>query len=317
MSDNATNVLVTGGCGFIGTWVLRELLDRGLNAVVLDAGERPARWRRVIGDASEEIPLVRGSLLDRSMVTNLFEQHRITHVIHLAALLTPACQNDPWEGCQVNVLGSVALLEELRKRAGGIRGFSYASSVVVFGDEPDHASGADSNATLPLTFYGAFKKSVELIAEQYWRHFQISSVGIRPQVAYGPEREVGLTAGPSLAARAAARSERFCIGYTGRVGYDYVEDVARAFVRAALETPAGAHVVDLPGEIADTNRVLSAILRAAPEARGSISVSGPPIPAHAPPNPQFISELFSDWKTTSLDEGIRRTVEFYRTAASN
>ncbi len=312
MSNNATTVLVTGGCGFIGTWVLRELLERGLNVVVLDAGERPARWHRVIGESAERILIVRGSLLDRDLLVNLFQQHRITLVIHLAALLTPACQKDPWEGCQVNVLGTVALLEELRKRQGVIRGFSYASSVAVFGDEPEHASGADSNATLPLTFYGAFKKSLELITEQYWRHFRIASVGIRPQVAYGPEREVGLTAGPSLAARAASRGERFCIGYTGRVGYDYVEDVARAFVRAALETPQGAHVVDLPGAIADTTEVVDAIVSAVPQAKNLIAINGPPIPAHAPPKPHFISELFPDWTTTSLRDGIQRTVEFYR-----
>ena len=157
-----------------------------------------------------------------------------------------------------------------------------------------------------------FKKSVELIAEQYWRHFQIASVGIRPQVAYGPEREVGLTAGPSLAARAAARGESFCISYTGRVGYDYVEDVARAFVRGALETPPGAHVVDLPGEVADVGEVVAAIGAVVPASLPQLSVTGPPIPTHAPPNPHFISALYPDWKPTSLAEGIRRTVEFYR-----
>jgi nucleoside-diphosphate-sugar epimerase len=304
-------VLVTGGCGFIGTWVVRELLERGLRVAVLDAGERPARWERIIGAQSDSVPLVQGSLLDRALLARVFAEHQVTNVIHLAALLTPACQADPWEGCRVNVLGTVALLEAMRASAIRIQGFSYASSVAVFGDEPDHASGAGDGASGPPTFYGAFKKSVELIAEQYWRHFQIASVGIRPQVAYGPEREVGLTAGPSLAARAAARGEAFCISYTGRVGYDYVEDVARAFVRGAMETPPGAYVVDLPGEMADVNEVIAAIAAVAPEAAPKLSAKGPPIPAHAPPNPRFISTLYPDWKTTSLAKGIRRTVEFY------
>ena len=126
MPPTNPTVLVTGGCGFIGTWVLRELITRGVNAVVLDAGERPERWHRVIGDSAENIPLVHGSLLDRPLVSDLFDRHQVTHVIHLAALLTPACQNDPWTGCQVNVLGSVALLEEMRKRAGTIRVVSLA-----------------------------------------------------------------------------------------------------------------------------------------------------------------------------------------------
>ena len=304
-------VLVTGGCGFIGTWVVRELWQRGLRAVVLDAGERPARWERVMGPGSARVPLVQGSLLDRELVGRVFAEHHVTHVIHLAALLTPACQADPWEGCRVNVLGSMALLEQIRAVAHRIQGFSYASSVAVFGDEPDSASGATDGGNDPLTFYGAFKKSVELIAGQYWRQFQIASVGIRPQVAYGPEREVGLTAGPSLAARAAASGEAFCIRYTGRAGYDYVEDVARAFVRGAFETPPGAHVVDLAGEVVEVDQVIAAIATAVPEAALKLSARGPRIPAHTPSLPRFISTLYPDWQTTPLAEGIRRTVEFY------
>jgi len=312
VAGSKPTVLVTGGCGFIGTWVVRELLGRGLRVVVLDAGERPARWERVIGAQCDSVPLVQGSLLDRALLGRVFDEHQVTNVIHLAALLTPACQADPWEGCRVNVLGTVALFEQVRASVIRIQGFSYASSVAVFGDEPDHAIGPPDITSGPPTFYGAFKKSAELIAEQYWRHFQIASVGIRPQVAYGPEREVGLTAGPSLAARAAARGEDFCISYTGRVGYDYVEDVAQAFVRGAMETPPGAPVVDLPGEMADVNEVITAIAAVAPEAAAKLSMKGPPIPAHAPPAPCYISTLYPDWKTTSLAEGIRRTVEFYR-----
>ena len=307
-----TTVLVTGGCGFIGTWVVRELLARGLRVVVLDAGERPARWGSVIGAGSDGVSLVQGSLLDRELLARVFAEHHVTHVIHLAALLTPACQADPWEGCRVNVLGTVALWEQIRLSPIRIRGFSYASSVAVFGDEPDHAQSLAAGESQPLTFYGVFKKAVELIAAQYWRQFQIASVGIRPQVAYGPEREVGLTAGPSLAARAAARGESYCINYTGRVGYDYVEDVARAFVRGALETPLGAPVVDLAGAVADVTQILAAIVGVVPDAAPRLSVSGPPIPAHLPPNPRFIATLYPDWKTTSLAEGIRRTVAYYQ-----
>jgi UDP-glucose 4-epimerase len=312
----SSTVLITGGGGFIGTWVVRDLLQRGLSTVVLDAGERPGRWERVMGSVSHKVPFVRGSLLDRELLRKVFADYRITHVIHLAALLTPACQADPYEGCLVDVLGGVALLEQVRACANQIQGLSYASSVAVFGDEPDHPGKNAETGNQPPTFYGAFKKSLELIARQYWRHFQIASVGIRPQVAYGPERDVGLTAGPSLAAKAAARGEPFSISYTGSVGYDYVEDVARAFVRGALETPPGAHLVDLPGEMANVEQVIAAIGTTLPKAAALLSANGPPIPAHLPPAPCYISTLYSDWKTTSLVEGMRRTLAFYGSEAA-
>jgi nucleoside-diphosphate-sugar epimerase len=289
------------------------LLKRDLRVVVLDAGERPTRWERVIGQACAAVPLVQGSLLDRELLDRVFEEHQVANVVHLAALLTPACQADPWEGGLVNIMGSLALFEQVRRRGAGVQGFCYASSVAVFGDESNLTKATESGGDHPpLTFYGAFKKAVELLAAQYWRHFKMASLGIRPQVAYGPERDSGLTAGASLAARAAARGEAFCIGYTGAVGYDYVEDVARAFVRGALETPPGAHVADLPGERADANQVIAAIAAVVPDAAAKLSANGPAIPAHQPANPCFISTLYPDWETTSLAQGIRRTVEFYQ-----
>jgi nucleoside-diphosphate-sugar epimerase len=150
-----------------------------------------------------------------------------------------------------------------------------------------------------------------MIAEQYWRHFQIASVAIRPHVVFGPEREVGLTAGPSLACRAAALQENYAIGYTGRVGYDYVEDVARAFVRAATECPPGATVADLPGEIATTEEFRKAICVCVPGALSHITIAGLEIPANIPPNPKYITELFSDWQVTTLLEGVRKTIDYY------
>ena len=302
------SVLVTGGSGFIGTWVLRELLARDAQVVVVDVQPAPPRWQRVLGRRAAEVTRIAASLLDRDRLQDIIEQHGVTHVIHLAAVLTPECQKDPWLGCQVNVLGSTALFEAAR-RSGRVRSLSYASSYAVYGPE---AGDGDEELNRPPTFYGAFKQAVDLIAEQYWRHFGIASVAVRPHVVYGPERDQGLTAGPSLAAKAAALGENYTIGYTGRVGYDYVEDVARAFVRAAFECPSGHTVVDLPSELATIEEFRSFIVAAVPGAASHIMVNGPAIPSNIPPNPNYLSNLFPDWQATSLCDGVRKTVEFYQ-----
>jgi nucleoside-diphosphate-sugar epimerase len=301
-------VLVTGGSGFIGTWVLRELLTRGVPAIVVDTQPAPERWRRVLGDRAAEVEWAEASLLDRDGLQSVMERRGVTHVIHLAALLTPACQTDPWLGCQVNVLGSTAVFDAAR-RTGQVRSIAYASSYAVYGPG---SGDTEADATHPPMFYGAFKLAVDLIAEQYWRHFGLPSVAVRPHVVYGPERDQGLTAGPSLAARAAVLGERYTIGYTGTVGYDYVEDVARAFVRAAFEAPGGAWAVDLPGEQATTEAFIEAIVAVLPEAGALLRVDGPEVPTNVPPDPHYITRLFPDWQATSLQEGVRRTLEFYR-----
>lgn len=307
------SVLVSGGSGFIGTWVVRELLARGLHPIVFDAHRNDDRWRRILGARAEQVAFVAGSLLDRKLLQITADKYQVSHIIHLAALLTPHCQEDPFTGCEVNVLGSVAMFELARTCSDQIKGISYASSYAVYGPEVDDQTlGLTAADNRPPSFYGAFKLAVDAIAEQYWRHFQIASVGIRPHVAYGPERIVGLTSGPSQACRAAAFGEDYTINYTGRVGYDYVEDVAHAFVRSALETPAGSAVVDLPSQVATTGEFVEVIDRVVPGAGSRIRIDGPSIPSNIPPKPQYISELFPDWRVTTLEEGIRKTIEFYR-----
>lgn len=304
-------VLVTGGGGFIGTWVLRELFQRGHMVVVIDPFVSKERWQRVLGNRASDVTVENVALTDRDGLAALIDQHEVSHIIHLAALLTPACQQDPWLGCQVNVFGSTSVFDAARK-SGRIQAVSYASSYAVYGSEtPD-----TNEVNKPPMFYGAFKQAVDLIAEQYWKHCGLRSVAVRPHVVYGPERDQGLTAGPSLACRAAVTNSPYTIGYTGTVGYDYVEDVALAFVKSALECPEGASVVDLPGQQATTEEFVRVLNAVVPEATGKIKVDGPHIPANIPPHPNYISNLFDDWKATSLLDGVRSTVDFYRSDSS-
>ena len=308
-------VLVTGGSGFIGAWVLRELIARGCQPVVFDTGENRIRWRRVVGVAADHIPVFVGNLAQPADLERAFDAAPISHVIHLAAWLTPDCQRDPLRGCEVNVLGTTALFEAARRHH--VQGLAWASSMAVFGPEPGEQSATGTKAppavNQPPSFYGAFKKACELIAQQYWLHHQLPSVGLRPHVVYGPERELGISAGPSLATRAAARGGEYTIGFRGELGYDYVTDVARAFVRSALEAPSGAWVADLPSEPASVERVVELLEQLVPGSASRISVDGPVLPSNHSPQTEPLQRLFPDWRPTSLREGLRQTIEFYRT----
>ena len=107
----SARVLVTGGSGFIGTWVLHELLQRNLTAVVIDLHPAHARWQELLGDRAREVVWAKASLTDRDSLSAVIQEHQVSYIIHLAALLTPDCQQRPWDGCRVNVLGSTTVFD--------------------------------------------------------------------------------------------------------------------------------------------------------------------------------------------------------------
>ena len=95
---------------------------------------------------------------------------------------------------------------------------------------------------------------------------------------FGPGRETGQSAEPTHAARAIARGESFRFTFSGGYAYEYVEDTARAFVRAALEVNSGSLVVDLPGQPASIEEIVALLDRLQPGAATRLSITGEPLP---------------------------------------
>lgn len=114
-----------------------------------------------------------------------------------------------------------------------------------------------------------------------------------------------------LQAVALDRGEPHAIGYTGIVGYDYVEHVANAFVRGVLECPPGATIVDLPSQPATTHEIVRLIESHHPQATGKITVAGTKIPANIPPCPRPIAKVLPNWQATPREDGIARTLQYY------
>ncbi|MBM4001312.1 MAG: NAD-dependent epimerase/dehydratase family protein [Planctomycetes bacterium] len=76
-------VLVTGGSGFIGAWVLRELLRSGARTVSLDVHPAPDRWRRLLGPRAVDVVPVNASLTDANALRPVIDRFGVTHIIHV------------------------------------------------------------------------------------------------------------------------------------------------------------------------------------------------------------------------------------------
>lgn len=296
-------VLLTGGGGFLGAWIIRRLAAQGLDVRVFDRREDRGMVRAIAGDAADRVEWRTGDVASGDDVMRAAEG--CDFAIHLAAILTPACAENPILGAQVNLIGTLNVFEAAK--AQGMRGVAYASSAGVFG--PD-----DGAIPYPTTHYGAFKLACEGSGRAYWLDAGISSVGFRPAIVYGPGRETGLTAGPSIACRAAVAGQPYTIGYSGAADMIYVDDVAAVFEAAATRSFDGAHAFSLVGEVADVTEITAGIKGLVPGAK--IDWAGPPLPLHPVIAPSRIAAVLGTLPHTSLAEGLAKTVAFYQGAGA-
>ena len=304
--------LVTGAFGCIGAWVVKRLLTAGERPVVYDLGDDPWRMRMIVGpERLDDVTMVRGDIGDRDSVVRVVAEHRITRIIHLAAWQVPLCRQDPSRGALVNVVGTANVFEAAKAHRERVGRVVYFSSAAVFG--PPHVYGpgpvTDDSPPKPATHYGVYKVANEETARIYWEEHRIPSTGFRPLSVYGPGRDFGLTADPTLAMKAAVLGRSFQIRWGGATDLIYADDVARACLAAADSARNGARVYNLHGESARIADVVKMIEEAWPAARGTLSHLEQPIP--------FPEEL-ADWgyqrdlgpqARTGLREGISKTLD--------
>jgi nucleoside-diphosphate-sugar epimerase len=300
--------LVTGGFGCIGAWVIRGLLAAGERPVVFDLGDDPWRVRMIAGpDAPERLCLVRGDITDKAQLERVVRDHGVRRVIHLAAWQVPLCRQDPPRGASINVTGTANVFEVARASAGQVERLVYASSAAVFGAPSLYPRGPikDDAPPRPATHYGVYKVANEETA-------RVGSAGFRPLTVYGPGRDFGLTADPTLAMKAAILARPFQIRWGGSTDLTYTEDVARAFLGAAAGRLDGARVYNLHGASASVADVVRAVEAAWPPAKELITHVDQPLPFPAALDDARYQKDLGPAPPTSLAVGVQKTLDEFK-----
>jgi nucleoside-diphosphate-sugar epimerase len=304
--------LVTGAFGCIGSWVVRGLLADGERPVAFDLGDDPWRTRMIVGDdVAERVTLVRGDIADREAVTRVVQEHDVRRIIHLAAWQVPLCRQDPSRGALINVVGTANVFEAARAAGGRVERVVYASSAGVFGPPSLYPPGPlrDDAPPHPTTHYGVYKLANEATARVYWEEHHIRSSGFRPLTVYGPGRDFGVTATPTLAMKAAVLGRPYELRWGGSTDMIYVEDVARALIRAARAALDRARVYNLHGSAVALADVVRVIETAWPQAKGLITHVDQPMPfASALDDTRYQRDL-GPAPATALVDGVRRTLD--------
>jgi UDP-glucose 4-epimerase len=172
-------ILITGATGFIGSYIVRQLLDRGEEFAVFDI--QPIS--KVIAGLGKKIPWHQGDVGNAEEIKAVVARFRPQAIINLAGLLMFGCQQDPRLAIEVNVYGLSNVLEAAR--AFGVRRVVTASSAAAYGggrQEPRESALISPKITL----YGATKFLGEVLCRQYKENYGLEVANLRYYGVYGP-----------------------------------------------------------------------------------------------------------------------------------
>lgn len=232
MNLSGKQVLVTGGAGFIGSYLVDVLIQEECHVRVIDnlINGKLDNLKQHKGNDSFEF--VSADVTDPFDVSEAMEG--IDIVFHLACLGVRHSIKHPFDNHRVNAEGTLLVLNEAYK--SGVMKFIYCSSSEVYGTA-DYVPMPESHPTQPCTVYGASKLAGEAYVRSYFKTYGFNTVIVRPFNTYGPRSHHEGNAGemiPKSIVRVLNKQPIiiFGDGYQTR-DFTYVEDISRGLVESA------------------------------------------------------------------------------------
>jgi len=246
--------MVTGGSGFIGSHIVRDLVREGEQVVVYDWFPEKKGLERLLNEEEIEsnVRIVHGDVTDFSHLIRTLKENNVDKVIHMAAIMILEFNANPLLGVKVNCEGTVSVFEAARFL--GLKKVVWASSGSVFGPEDMYPQEYVPNDAphYPQNMYGAAKSFDEFVAAYYARRYGLDITALRFVMVYGAGQARGRTA-------AIIRQLVYnpALGKPGKVpaagdnvlGWTYVDDAARAVVTASKVSQTGTKAFSVMGEI--------------------------------------------------------------------
>lgn len=299
--------LVTGASGAIGAWVVKHLLDDGLDVIAFGAADDDRRLR-LITTPEQLTSLTRVDATALDLERLQVAMSRVDYVVHTDTVSDEACQNEPAasESTAVGTLSNVMLAAA----AAQISGLAFESSMSVYA--PTDIAINEKAEVAPASLRGSYHLAKEVEAERSFRDSGVSSIGLRVGLVYGPGQDVGWQ-GAATRAIAAAVDDRPChLQHRGMADFQFVSDVAHTLL-AAARTSAGRHqVINLSGQqvtMASFVQTVAALTGATGLTVGELDY---PIPVALPSDGG--AEDLRCPLATPLEVGVRATLETLRWA---
>ncbi|MBI2094011.1 MAG: SDR family NAD(P)-dependent oxidoreductase [Candidatus Omnitrophica bacterium] len=305
MSWSNKRVLVTGANGFIGSHLIRRLIQEGAQVGVF---VRPSSLMDRIADLRPQLKFFYGDLRDDKQVSEAVHQAQPEAVFHLGASGATAWDALAEEVFRVNAVGTVHLLEACLKVKPSI--FLYTGSWFEYADRTTPIS--ESAPLIPANAYAAAKSTGWLMAQLYGRERGLPVVGVRPFLVYGPGEAAGRLI-PSLIT-AALRHETFRATKAEQVrDFIYIDDVVEGILQTAGCSQAQGQMFNLGTGQGTSVRDMIGCFRNLWS--GDMDIAFGDIPYrpneiwHAVADTRVAREILGWQAAVGVEEGLKRTVD--------
>lgn len=231
-------VLITGGAGFIGSHVVKQLIQENYEVVIVDCNKLKQAYFE-----QQQITYYPYDIHDIN-VENIFKQEKPDAIIHLAAQISvPLSMEDPVLDLKINGYGTIKLLKLATKY--NVKKFIFASSAAVYGT-PDYIPMDETHPVAPISFYGLSKAVGEQYIQMFQNLHQIDCSILRFSNVYGPGQSVKGEAGVvAIFNHLMQKKMPLTIYGDGEQTRDfvYVKDIAKACTASLLLS--GFHTINI------------------------------------------------------------------------
>jgi nucleoside-diphosphate-sugar epimerase len=259
-------ILVTGAAGYIGRFLTNELVQQGHEVVAVDLQAPPAG---LPPELPAGLTLHRGDVTDREAMLELARLKPCSAIIHLAGLVTMACEQNPDACMRVNLGGTHNLLEAAR--LVGVPVFVFASTISVYGPNVEQPMVEGETPAEPLTWYGQSKLLSEQLGLYYQRRWGLDFRAARMAAIVGPSRVAAgsATMYTSLILERAALGEPYEIDVDPEAGTPvlYARDCARGLAALATAPSAPRRIYHLSTGLVTASELVDLARSREPDAR--------------------------------------------------
>jgi UDP-glucose 4-epimerase len=313
-----SRVLVTGGAGFIGNEVTRQLIAAGASVIVVD-NFRNGKRENLADIKSDRLKIEATDIRDGDAMARLLKGQDL--VLHLACLGVRHSIHAPLENHEVNATATLNLLE--LARAAGVKRFANVSSSEIYGTART-APMTEEHPQYPMTVYGAAKLAGERYTDAYWKTYGYPTTVIRPFNAFGPRSHHEGDSGeviPKFMLRAMAGKPLIVHG-DGLQSRDFtfVSDTARGIIAAAVHPATVGETINLgSGKDVTIKELAELIARALPGRNVNVE--------YGPDRPGDVRRLLADSSKaqrlvgfepeTSLQRGLELLRDWYQASGKD